>query len=66
MYFDTMNAQQIARAALRANPNGLGGGSISKANLWITSTADMEGVKLDDQRVERARRWLEMFSFCTP
>lgn len=69
-YFDTMNAKEIARAAIRASPTKHthpehGGGSISKANLWITTTADMEGVRLDDPRVARARQWLEMFSFCT-
>jgi hypothetical protein len=69
-YFDTKNAREIARAALLANPTKhtdpkWGGGSISKANLWITATADMEGVRLDDPRVALARRWLGMFSNCT-
>lgn len=33
---------------------------MSAANLWLTATADMEGVALSDSRVERARQWLKL------
>lgn len=66
-YYESLNAQQLAHEALRRTGlNENGGGSISKANGWLTMTADIEGVKLDDPRVSRARKWLEIQSYCTP
>lgn len=71
MYFDTMNAQQISHAAHLATAKGptfvLAGRRYRSpdkhaAQLWITSTADMEGVALSDPRVARARQWANMVS----
>lgn len=67
-YFD-MNAQQLAHAAARNSVEGptfelgkkpMKGFSMARANLWLTATADLEGVSLSDSRVERARNWLKL------
>lgn len=73
-YFE-MDAQRVAHAAARASQIGptfrLGGRdmrsfSVERAQLWITATADMEGVPLSDPRVARARAWVPIISAVEP
>lgn len=59
MYFD-MHPLLIARAAMAASRKS--NNNRIEADLWITGTADMEGVSLNDERVAQARYWLQVES----